>query len=187
MSVVKSKRSVSSMEFMHNALNLRKYITFKLLKDFGIKDTVRDKAYFFHTDKLNEAQRDKFNELLKLCDYNACLEEYPQWFISREREYISDLLRHMMADIITANNIYITSLELADQRRSYQNSAIATVECLIQEFTFLTDIIPQVNADKLQPFIEMAEKEIALLKGWRKSDNRIRKSFNNSCNAIKVI
>lgn len=127
MSVVKSKRSVSSMEFMHNALNLRKYVTYRLLKDFGIKDVVRDKTYFIHTDKLDKAQQDKLSELLKLCDYNAVLEEYPQWFIRREREYISDLLRHMIADIITANNIYITSLELADQRRSYQNSILANV------------------------------------------------------------
>jgi hypothetical protein len=186
MSVVKSKRSVSSMEFMHNALNLRKYVTYRLLKDFGIKDVVRNKTYFIHTDKLDKAQQDKLSELLKLCDYNAVLEEYPQWFIRREREYISDLLRHMIADIITANNIYITSLELADQRRSYQNSAIATIECLIQEFTFLTDIIPQTCAEKLKPFIEMADREISLLKGWRKSDNKIRKSLGFS-DTVKVI
>ena len=40
MSVLKNKRSVSSMEFYHNAIMLRKEITLLLLRDFGIKDKV---------------------------------------------------------------------------------------------------------------------------------------------------
>lgn len=177
MSVLKSKRGTSSMEFYHNALNIRKYVTYKLLKDFGIKNTVRDKCYFLHTDNLNEADRTKLCELLKFCDYNACVEEYPQWFISREREYISDLCRHLIADITAANTIYITNAQEATQRRSLQNSAIATVECLIQELSFVIEIIPTIQADKLKPFIEMCIREISLLKGWRKSDNKVKQSL----------
>lgn len=41
MSVLKNKRSVSSLEFYHNAITLRREITMLLLRDFGIKDKVR--------------------------------------------------------------------------------------------------------------------------------------------------
>lgn len=165
------------MEFYHNALNLRKYITFRLLKDFGIKSKVREHTFFFSSDKLSDPDRVKLTELLKLCDHSIDLDQYPQWFISRERDYISDLCRHMIADITAANTIYITNMEEANQRRAYQNAAIAAVECLIQEITFVMDIIPTVNAGQLAPLVEMSEREIALLKGWRKSDNKVRKSI----------
>ncbi len=42
MSVVKGKRSVSKLEFFHNAIILRKKITDLLMRDFGIKDYKRD-------------------------------------------------------------------------------------------------------------------------------------------------
>lgn len=180
MTVLKSKRGISNMEFYHNALNLRKYVTYKLLKDFGIKNKLRDKIYFIDSGKLSDANREKLAELLKMCDYSAQLEEYPQWFIRREREYISDLCRHMIADITAANNIYITNQQEADERRSLQNSAIASVECLMQEITFVMDMIPEANADKLQSFVEMSQREISLLKGWRKSDNKLRLSLKTA-------
>ena len=177
MSVLKSKRGVSSMEFYHNALAIRKYVTFKLLKDFGIKNTVRDKVHFLHTENLSDTDKHKLCELLQQCDYNATIKEYPIWFITRERNYISDLCRKLVADITSANCIYITNEQESTARRSLQNSAIATTEILIQELTFVMEVIPQIQADKLRPFIEMSNKEIALLKGWRKSDNKVRRSL----------
>lgn len=177
MSVIKAKRHTSTIEFLHNALNLRKYVVFKLLKDFGLKDKVRDKTLFINSSRLDKGKQLLLGDLLKQCDYMTALEQYPQWFIREERAFINDLCRRMITDIITANNIYITTQADADQRRSHQNAAIASVETLLQELTFLLDIIPQINADALKPLIEMADREIALLKGWRKSDNRIRKSL----------
>lgn len=46
MTVLKSKRSVSKMEFFQNAITLRKYVTFKVLRDFGIKRKVWNKTFF---------------------------------------------------------------------------------------------------------------------------------------------
>ena len=37
MAVLKSQRKTSTMEFLHNAYELRKYIVFKLLKDFELR------------------------------------------------------------------------------------------------------------------------------------------------------
>ena len=177
MSVLKSKRGISKAEFINTALNLRKYVVFKLLKDFGLKDRVRDSTYFLPDKNLNEEEKKQLSTLLKKCNYNTELEEYPAWFIRHERDYMDDICRSMISDIYHANSIYITNLTDIEERRKYQNSAIASVSLLLQELTFLLEVIPQVNADKLKPLIEMAGREIALLKGWRKSDYARRKSF----------
>lgn len=174
MTVLKSQRKTSTMEFLHNAYELRKYIVFKLLKDFGIKDKVRDTTYFINPKNLDEADKKHLSALLKQCECKAALEEYPSWFISTEREFINTLCRNMIVNIITANNIYITNLADADNRRQHQNEAIAATEMLLQELQFLLGVIPQIDANKLVPFIEMADREIALLKGWRKSDCKLR-------------
>lgn len=41
MSVPKHKRSESPMEFLHNALSLRREMTELLLRDFGVKSRIR--------------------------------------------------------------------------------------------------------------------------------------------------
>ena len=177
MSVPKYKRNESKVEFIHNALKLRKYTVCKLLKDFGIKDKLRDNTYFLSSNKLEDSEKKQLGDLLRKCDYNAVLERYPDWFLRQERSYISDLCRNMVADIFHANNTYITCVADIEERRKYQNSAITNVILLLQEFTFLTDNLPQVNADALKPLIEMADREIALLKGWRKSDYQKRNAL----------
>ena len=42
MTVVKSKRKLSTMEFFHNALVLRKNVTELLMRDFGVKEFKRN-------------------------------------------------------------------------------------------------------------------------------------------------
>lgn len=162
------------MEFLHNAYDLRKYVTFKLLKDFGIKERVRDTTYFIDPKNLDDTSKQTLSRLLRECDCKTALESYPNWFISTEREYLNNLCRQMIAHIIAANNIYIVTMADADARREHQNEAIAATELILQEMQFLLGILPQIDANKLTPLIEMADREIALLKGWRKSDHRLR-------------
>ncbi len=177
MSVLKSKRGISKAEFINTAINLRKYVVFKLLKDFGLKDYVRDSAYFIHDKNLTKEEKEQLGNLLRKCEYNVLLEQYPEWFLRHERDYINGLCRDMVKDIFHANNIYVTCDADVEERRKYQNSAIANVTLLLQELTFLLDVIPAINATKLKPLIELANKEIALLKGWRKSDYKRKESL----------
>lgn len=177
MSVLKSKRGVSKAEFINTALNLRKYVVFKLLVDFGLKDHVRDNTHFIHDKNLTNEEKAQLHNLLQKSEYNVLIEQYPQWFIRHERDYINGLCRDMIRDIFHANNIYITCAADIEERRKHQNSAIANVTLLLQELTFLTDVIPAVNATKLKPLIELADREIALLKGWRKSDYKIKETL----------
>ena len=58
-------------------------------------------------------------------------------------------------------------------RRHYQTEAIINCQQLIQELQFAEDSLP-INAEKLLPYVEAIGFEITLLKGWRKSDNKIK-------------
>ena len=64
----------------------------------------------------------------------------------------------------------------ADERRLCQDRAIADCESLLQELQLVIDILP-VDGEKYMRYVEMVEKEIALLKGWRKADNKKNKSM----------
>ena len=50
-------------------------------------------------------------------------------------------------------------------------NAIATCYQLYQEIDFAAHILP-VDLTKYMPLCDAVEYEIALLKGWRKSDNK---------------
>lgn len=172
MSVIKAKRSVSKMQFFQNAIQLRKYVTFRLLRDFGIKHKVWNKTFLIESGNLSDQDRATLNELLSRCDHVGAIEEYPQWFISAERASVMQILHNLIQHITYANSIYITDKATAVERRNYQNLAIADCEHLIQELGYIIDVIPEVDANKLIPFVEMTQKESALLKSWRKSDNK---------------
>ena len=86
------------------------------------------------------------------------------------------LLRNLMWNITAANTIYAKNeLELA-KRREYQTAAIINCQQLIQELEFCCDTLP-LRVDKLQPYLEAISFEIKLLKGWRKSGNKISVPF----------
>ena len=54
--------------------------------------------------------------------------------------------------------------------------AIAACESLKQTLELVVDILP-VKADKLLPYVDAINREIALLKGWRKADNKRNKTL----------
>jgi hypothetical protein len=158
MSVLKNKRGLSRMEFYHTARELREDITNMLLRDFGIRDKTR---------------KIKTEENMEV----TIIEEYPAWIITSFRENILGILRSMIMNITAGNTIYPISDDEARLRRRYQDGAIVNCEQLLQEMQFCADILP-VKLHKFLPYVEKIEFEIQLLKGWRKSTNRINKTLN---------
>lgn len=75
MSVLKNKRSVSSLEFYHNAVSMRKEITSLLLRDFGVKNKVRDTVFL--TKNMSEEDAKLFKGLCEKYDFDGAIEEYP--------------------------------------------------------------------------------------------------------------
>lgn len=177
MSVLKRKRNISKMEFYHNAIKLRLMITEFLLKDFGIKSRRRNLEFAKDVYDIEDADVEEIENILSAYDLkNSFIDNFPSWLIDKERDYFMDLLRSLMKNICSANTIHITNKEEYYMRRNYQTQAICDCENLLQEMQYII-YVTHPNVEKYMPYVDIIEKEIALLKGWRKSDNKIMKSL----------
>ena len=148
MGVVKAKRKESPMEVFHHAYRLRKDLTDVLLRDFGMVNT-----------SVTDEQR-----------------EYYQWFIVNERNAITNILRSLVGNLTMANAIFPTTIAECDERRIYQDRALGNLAVLMQELQYVITTLP-VNVNKYTNFVEPIRRETNLIKGWRKSDNAIRKKI----------
>ena len=79
-----------------------------------------------------------------------------------------DLARKLMEEITAANTIYPTTEPEVEQRRAHQTEAIIACEQIIQHLQWLVDTLP-VKVSSLEDIVEMINKEVALLKAWRKA------------------
>ena len=174
MAVLARMREESKYEFYNTAIKLRKCIIFLLLRDFGIKDKVRNKN--FYTSKMNEEDKQVFENILVKYEIVKIPEEYPEWIINKLRESIWDLTNKLVQHITAAYTIWATIPAEADEKRLEQDRAIACCESLLQAFTVVIDVLP-VDANKYIKYVDMIEKEIALIKAWRKSCNKFKKQF----------
>lgn len=177
MSVLKRKRNISKMEFYHNAIKLRLMITEFLLKDLGIKSRRRNLEFAKDVYDIEDEDVEEIENILSAYDLkNSFIDNFPSWLIDKERDYFMDLLRSLMKNICSANTIHITNKEEYYMRRNYQTQAICDCENLLQEMQYII-YVTHPNVEKYMPYVDIIEKEIALLKGWRKSDNKIMKSL----------
>jgi uncharacterized protein YjbK len=87
-------------------------------------------------------------------------------------------LRELMRNITCANSIYPVCEEELTERRIYQDRAIGNCETLLQEMAYAISIL-SVDANKYMVYVDMIDREIALLKGWRKSDNKLKRKLKN--------
>ena len=127
-SVLKNKRSLSELEFYHNATMLRAELTRFVLSEKNVPKSYR--LYFALPMK---------TKLTELFDF-----------------------------ITGANTIYPKSDHELEQRRDYQTKAIIVCEQILQELQYMISVLP-INVTKLDNIVEMLNKEIALLKAWRKN------------------
>ena len=175
MSVLKRKRNISKMEFYHNAIKLRLMITEFLLKDFGIKSRRRNLEFAKDVYDIEDEDVEEIENILSAYDLkNSFIDNFPSWLIDKERDYFMDLLRSLMKNICSANTIHIRNKEEYYMRINYQTQAICDCENLLQEMQYII-YVTHPNVEKYMPYVDIIEKEIALLKGWRKSDNKIMK------------
>jgi hypothetical protein len=89
------------------------------------------------------------------------------------------IMRNMMLNITAGNTIFPASEDELTLRRRYQTGAIINCEQLLQEAQYAMDVLP-VKASMFALFISQIEYEIALLKGWRKANNKIGGHIRNN-------
>ena len=176
MSVLKNLRTLSNMEYYKLAIFIRRDLTQILLRDFCTKKNLRTihhviKEISDDDQKLIDGIFEKYGKTT-----NRQFEsEMPEWFINAEQKYISRHLWDLITYITEANSIYPLIPSEWDLRRSYQDKAIGCCYGLYQELQYVQSIFPQ-DLNKLSPVLENIEREVNLLKGWRQSDNKRRKT-----------
>lgn len=172
MSVLKNKRKTSRLEFLHNAYVMQRTFVMLMLRDFGTKAKIRSTNYFAKMYKMDEADKEKFLEIADKYDISSIVDEYPSWLIQDMRNRLQQELRFLIRNIIQANSIYPVYMFEFEDRRRYQTAAIGNCEQILQEMQYIIYVL-DVNVNKFLPFVDMIEKEIALLKAWRRSDKRL--------------
>lgn len=176
MSVIRARRSMSDLEFYHKALKIDTELTNLLLKDFGIRDKVRDIKYYCDIKKMSVDDKEMLlhiAEKYKLDD--KIIEAYPMWLIEHYRETILHDLDDLFYNITQGNTIYPRSKDEWEEKRKYQTSAIANCLNILHTLQRLSSILP-INANKFSRYIDMIDEEIKLLRGWRKANNRLLKT-----------
>ena len=178
MSVLVSKRKQSQFEVFHHLMKMRKEITDLLLRDFGFSTHKMDK-------KLEHKFSGKTYEELTDTDkatydrFQKREEAFNEWFIEDERKAIIDCLRSITEHVYTANSIYPTCIEELTERRIQQDLALGQCFHLVQELQYAMETLP-VDVNKYLPFGESIQKEINLIKAWRKSDNKFHRAISAS-------
>lgn len=169
MSVLKRFRTQAKLEFFSNAEKLRRDLFFLVARDFGIKDHVRTVEML--TSRMTPEDRAVFIAIAQKYEINKFTAEYPEWIISKCRDSIWDLTRQLLLTLTAANSIYPTCRAEADQRRVFQDQAVGNCEQLLKELEFMIGVFPVVSK-KYMPYVETIEREITLVKAWRKSDHK---------------
>lgn len=169
MSVLVKDRSQSKLEFYTNARKLQLQLLHLMSRDFGIKPKARNPD--FYLEKMEESDREVMTGILVHYGIDTIVEDYPTWMIDMLRKRVLNHLQELMEHITRAYTIWATNRTEAEDRRLSQDHAIATCEILKQDMELIKDVLP-VKAEKLLRTIDSINREIALLKGWRKSDNK---------------
>lgn len=92
-------------------------------------------------------------------------------FIQKTKEQM--LIYAEMVDfyVQAADSHYPRSLGLLEERRKMQDNAIAALRTLKRRYQINLDIL-RVKRSKYSDTVELIEHEIAVISGWRKSDNK---------------
>lgn len=152
-----------------NAVRLRKSLTFLLLRDLGVKSRTRNMTFI--TKPMDDNDSRQFKAIAEKYGIASCIDEYPNWIIDKFRDSIWSIMRDMLINITRAYTVWPTNNMEAQTRREHMDIAIADCESLLKELELAVDVLP-IDADKYMPYVEQISREISLLKGWRKSDNK---------------
>lgn len=176
--VVKSKQKKTRFEADHNMIKLRDEVTKLCVNDFGFKlEKAQERRNHFYNTHRNLENIDEIMER-----YDKKLDSFDKWFIDEESHAILSILRELTKEFTLGNSIYpnngISKLFEYLERRKHMTRAIGLCYTLQHEIQYVIRILP-VDKNKYKRFSEMIEKQVALIKGVRKADNRFLKDVKN--------
>ena len=164
--LIGSESEYSKIIYKRNAINDILYERINLRKELGIKDSdVLEDIYDLLDRQYKNIERQKRRS-----------EAFDEWFIYQERNTIISCLHKINEHVYAANSIYPTCIEELKERRIHQDLAIGQCYRLVQELQYSIETLP-VDINVYLRFSEQIQKEVDLIKGWRKSDNKFKKLF----------
>ena len=170
MSVLEDKRSETPFAVRDNALDMRMQITELSFRRFGKKNRKVPKEPR-NFDEWSEESRARWK--FQQTETRLQQEQFDNWFVNNERTVLDQILREIVFDIDRANTLNPQTLRECDDQRSLQDEAIGLCGNLKRELNYIGNVIP-ANKNYLAATMDIIDKEIALLRGWRKECNKTR-------------
>ena len=114
--------------------------------------------------------------------YKKKCDSFNKWFIDKECDVVLKILQKIDSEFTAGNSIYPseTPAKIMEfcERRKHVDEAIAQCYVLKQELNYIIRTLP-VDLNKYERFSIEIDKQIALYKGVRQSDNRLLKQKVN--------
>ncbi len=178
MSVPKGKRKESKFEAQHHFYRLRAEVTNLMLLDFGFSEEKYRKSIERYRE--THAHAENVDEVVER--YQKKCDSFREWFIDRECGTVLEALQCMGREFTIGNSIYPSEtpakvMEFCE-RRKHMDEAIAQCYVLKQELQYIISTLP-VDINKYERLAVEIDRQIALYKGVRQSDNRLLKSKQN--------
>ena len=165
--VLEDKRTETPFAARDNMLDIWRKTTELGFRGFGRKNRKNPKEPR-NFSKWSEESKRKWH--VNVEKQLAWAEKCDEAFIINEFRVVDNLCREIVYVIDKANTINPQYLCECDQQRLLQDEAIGRCSNLIRELNHIADTIP-CNKNFLVLLVEDIEKEIAILRGWRKSCN----------------
>lgn len=168
--LLESQRKETPFAARDNMLDIWKHATELSFRGFGRKKRKMPKEPK-NFEKWSEESREKWRINMKehVCEQ----EKWDLTFIQNETRVVDSLCRKIVYLIDRANTLNPQYLCECDQQRIMQDEAIGYCKNLERELNHIADTIP-CNKNFLAIMTEDIEKELTILRGWRKSCNAIR-------------
>lgn len=171
--ILKKDRKETKFEVMDNMLDIWKQITELSFRGFGKRMRKKPKI----PKNFNEWSEESQNRWIVNTEWK--LQQQEQWdmnFINNETQVVDNICRKIVQLIDQANTMLPQTIMEFDQKRLWQDEAIGFCNNLKQELNHIADTIP-CNKNFLAIQTDSIDKEINLLRGWRKSFNKNREEI----------
>lgn len=156
MSVLVGDRKESKFEPIVYSVELHRILTDLIQRDFGVKDLDQLVRVRYALGKDSKENFERYRYLMR-----------------NSKDRVDQLAYLITNNVRGANSIYPTSMHEYEQRRDYQNFAIANCEQLIKELQRVVELF-EIDLNVYGRIINAIDREIGLIKKWRQRDNKIK-------------
>jgi len=99
--------------------------------------------------------------------------DFYRFLMQEHKIHLNQLCYQLTNDVRGANSIYPTTMDEYRKRRDFQTSAIVVCEQMIKELQRIIDVY-DVDLNLYKPYTNAIDREIGLIKKWRRRDNKIK-------------